>query len=180
MTEKSYSILAIAGGIVAALGSILPWATLSTAFGTLSVSGTQGDGILTLAAGAVAAILGIWRFGGSAPGWAAGLTLLAGLAIVGVGVFDYINLSSRLAELSSDVALATHGIGLYITVGGGGAVLIGATPGKKSAAPAADPRAVAAIPDPTATLAELADLRQRGLITEEEFQAKKADVLKRM
>lgn len=37
-----------------------------------------------------------------------------------------------------------------------------------------------AAPDPTAQLEKLAELRDRGVITEEEFQAKKADLLGRM
>ncbi len=49
-----------------------------------------------------------------------------------------------------------------------------------SAAPVAAPPAPVAAQDPAAALASLADLRDRGAITNEEFEAKKAELLARM
>lgn len=44
-----------AAGAVAAIlvviGSVMPWASLTTPFGTVSAAGTEGDGKLTLVAG---------------------------------------------------------------------------------------------------------------------------------
>ena len=34
-----------------------PWVTVATVFGSISVSGTDGDGVITLAGGAVIALL---------------------------------------------------------------------------------------------------------------------------
>jgi len=45
---------------------------------------------------------------------------------------------------------------------------------------AAAPASPAVIPDPATALASLADMRDRGLITAEEYEAKKTELLKRM
>ena len=54
-------------------------------------------------------------------------------------------------------------------------------PGDTTAAPAAAPPAPRVDPDEvTRTLASLADLRDRGAITPEEYESKKADLLSRL
>lgn len=92
------------------VGSLLPWATVTTIFGEISKAGTDGDGLLTmlLAAGAAALALA-----SKAP--RAILVLLA--LVAAIAVFDIVDVS-RLGE---DGASVSVGIGLW-TVGAGAAV----------------------------------------------------------
>jgi hypothetical protein len=55
-----------------------------------------------------------------------------------------------------------------------------ATPGATGAAPSAPPTPKADPDEVTRTLANLADLRDRGAITPEEYELKKADLLSRL
>jgi hypothetical protein len=67
--------------------------------------------------------------------------------------------------------------------GGAGSAGAPGTPGATAAAPAAAPAAPAPRADPdevTRTLGSLADLRDRGAITAEEYERKKADLLSRL
>ena len=52
--SRSVAMVA-AGGVI--LGSLLPWASISTGFGTISMSGTDGDGVITLLLGSMAVAL---------------------------------------------------------------------------------------------------------------------------
>lgn len=52
--------------------------------------------------------------------------------------------------------------------------------GSASVAPVSEPAPVAAAPDLTVQLQQLAALRDAGVLTEEEFAAKKADILARI
>jgi hypothetical protein len=53
-------------------------------------------------------------------------------------------------------------------------------PASAVAAPIASPRTAASSDDVTATLAKLADLRDKGAITPAEYEAKKAELLGRL
>jgi hypothetical protein len=86
----------IAGfGVLTLIGAVLPWATI----GVFSAAGTEGDGTITLVLGLVAAAGGVaqglvrhpsaWSF--AIPG----VCLLLGFAILAVGVYDVINISSN-------------------------------------------------------------------------------------
>jgi hypothetical protein len=67
------------------------------------------------------------------------------------------------------------------TVPVGDETVVGATPGGSSSAPAAvPPPAEMDADDVTRTLASLADLRDRGAISPEEYERKKAELLSRL
>jgi len=107
----------LAAGAVA-VGSFLPWATVTTIFGTLEVAGTTGDGKITLALGAgalVAFLVRKFSFG-------ALLCALAGL----VAGYDFFNISERVKDVDADVAQAEVGYGVYICVIGSVVGLISA------------------------------------------------------
>lgn len=98
----------IAGGGVIA-GSLLPWATLTTVFGQIDISGTQGDGKITLAIGiaiVVAFLTGLpW------------LRWLSAIAALLVSVADFLNVSGRIGEAETGYSAASTGYGLYLVVG---------------------------------------------------------------
>src|SRR4051794_41742691 len=71
--------LALLGGIIMVAGSLGPWATA----GFISVSGTQGDGKITLVAGAVALIFTVLMSASKGGALSATMAVLA--ALVGGG-----------------------------------------------------------------------------------------------
>lgn len=106
---------------VVVVGALLPWATVSTAFGTVSVNGTEGDGVLTLGGGVVAAALLL--FGRGRKG-AAVVAAIVGMLVTLVGVYDLANVSSAAAEAANQFARGSAGAGLWLTVVGGGAMTL--------------------------------------------------------
>jgi hypothetical protein len=115
----------IAGAALIAVGSLLPWASVSSAFGTVSFAGTEGDGRITLV---LAALIGLgaallWRRPG--PAWI--LRVIVGLLaayVVYIAWNDMSNLSEETAE-ESDLVLTSVGAGLYLVLIGGLAALGG-------------------------------------------------------
>ena len=101
----------VGAGVLLALGSLLPWASVTTPFGTISKNGTSGDGVLTLICAAAAVVLGIvilrgkkgtrWMIGVSA-------TFLVALVISLIDMFDLPG--------SGQSPLVSVGIGLWFCV----------------------------------------------------------------
>lgn len=95
------------------LGSLLPWATVDTGFGSISVRGTEGDGVLTLllalAGGAAAVAVVMAR----KPMAAIGGIVAGGLALL-IGAYDFID----LARVSGGGGLveASVGFGLWLVL----------------------------------------------------------------
>jgi len=91
-----------------ALGSLLPWAQVRTVFGTIGLSGIEGDGVFVLGAALVAAVLVFFRLNV----WAA----LVGLVGLGVSGLAIANVSSAVSDINSGaVANAGIGVGLVIS-----------------------------------------------------------------
>jgi hypothetical protein len=101
-------LMAVAGGVIV-IAAMMPWAT----FGPFTVSGTNGDGGITLVLGLIAAAGGIWRGLSQRPSGgqiAVGVTnLVLGSVVALIGLVD--------AGDVSDVA--TIGSGLVLTILGG-------------------------------------------------------------
>lgn len=128
-------------GLVAAgvtlVSAFLPWVTVTTIFGSLSVSGFQngdGDGVLT----AIAAIVGglcAWKGGKVLIA-----TLLSGAACAVIGIYDWSNVAG-IADDPEGMALAEAGIGLFGTVAGGIALVVSAAIGlqRRGEIPAGSP-----------------------------------------
>jgi hypothetical protein len=106
----------IASGGAVVLGSVMPWVSVATGFGSVSVAGTDGDGVITLVAGIAAAILSAVR------------KRLAALIIFGVTAlvagYDVINVRQTAADVSTDFARASVGWGLWLTLAGALAGLV--------------------------------------------------------
>jgi hypothetical protein len=101
-----------AGGLLA-LGSLLPWATATTAFGSISKDGTSGDGVITLILAAIAILCGVLSLHGqkNKSGWA-GLGAVAFVLAGAVSVYDM----SSLPIPSTNLVIVSVGIGLWLCV----------------------------------------------------------------
>lgn len=116
--------LTLAGAALIVVGSFLPWATLTTVFGSIGFAGTEGDGKITLAIGlltGIAAFLELTQ-GRDTRVPVIVLATAAGLA----GIFGVANISDRIAGVNSGFVHASTGIGLYAVIAGAGVALCGA------------------------------------------------------
>lgn len=161
MAQRSGGVLGgaallIAGAAVAA-GSLLDWFTLDSGpigfqGGAVAAGYTGMDtelGIVALVAGAVVALAGLWWISTRAPRWPSILSVLAGVAAAGVGIYELSRLqdafvSTAASNAANDVlpaekitdllsrlitagqASVSAGAGLYlVTAGGAVAVAVG-------------------------------------------------------
>lgn len=109
------------------LGSFLPWASITAPlFGTVTTSGSEGDGLITALAGGAIALLAFVAHNRKSASLLTGLLLL-GLALVGayVGLTDLANIQDAvdLSDLSNALdgtssINASVGSGLYLVAGG--------------------------------------------------------------
>lgn len=110
-------IAALIGAGTIMLGSMLPWATARSAFGQISMSGLEGDGIVTLVLGAALGLAAWLRH--HQRGWQ--ITAAVGSALVlFVGILDYVTIGSIVGD---QYATASVGPGVYLVILG--AALVG-------------------------------------------------------
>lgn len=139
----------LGGAILVIVGSLMPWATVRTVFGTVNVNGTQGDGVITLAMGAVLGLVGLAYRG--KPGklyslGAAGFAIIA-LIVAGSALF---RVSAGSADANSEYAMASTGTGLYVAVLGSVAAAGGAL-GKVPGEPVTSAESASAVGDTPVT-----------------------------
>jgi len=116
-------IMAAAG--LAVLGSVLPWASVTSAFGSIDVAGTNGDGKITLFLALAVGALGLWlAFTSSDRSLSTVLCLLvvAGAAVTAaIAAADMRNVQDKIDSVNStQLATASVGVGLWITLLGAG------------------------------------------------------------
>jgi hypothetical protein len=197
------SLLALGvAGLFSVFGAILPWA--EAPFG-VSKAGVEGDGAVTLVLGLIIGAIAIVRWiRPSSRLWkwtsVVGGGLLSGL-ILTVAVVDIADVESIADDAEG---LIKVGSGLYVTALAGGVGLAGAAVGVLGsttkaaiAAPSTIISELGAMPQaegtepvlsvssaPTMSAAEelvqLIELREKGLITEEEYQQKRQRVIERL
>jgi hypothetical protein len=122
--SRAGPVISLGGGALLIVGAVTPWASVATAFGTLSIAGTEGDGTITLIVGLVVTLLAVLELANSTDTRA--LCGIGGVGAGAIGVYDLANISSRMSGLESQFAHPSIGIGLYLTVAGGAAALVGA------------------------------------------------------
>lgn len=134
-------IVMIAGAVVIAIGSVLPWASVTVQAVERSIGGLDGDGVLTLVGAVLIALAAlVWLTGrGSARIVGIILAALAGA----IAVYDLVNINDTAKDLSvvsEGFAEASAGIGIWIVVAGAVIALIGGfLPGTKAAPSGAQP-----------------------------------------
>lgn len=119
-------IIVIVMGLVVIIGSLLPWATAQSAFGSINKNGIEGDGVITLATGIIALLCGIAILVSEKnSGWI-GLAVIASIASVAVAIIDLVDVSNKLSGVSNEYVRASAGIGLYVVLVGGVIGVVGA------------------------------------------------------
>jgi hypothetical protein len=139
MEAKTWVIIGFIGGIVAAVGVFLPWATASASAGgfTASVSASGWDatsGIsapyIALAGGILALLGGLAVLGGQkAIGY---LMPIGGILAIAGGVWGFSDVNSALGAVSGVAGVsASVGYGVYACIAGGVLSLLGSLGLKK-------------------------------------------------
>jgi hypothetical protein len=110
------------------VGALLPWATASAGFISVSKAGTDGDGVITLILGVVIALLALFAWKPQPHQLAVIVGVGAGLAAGGVAIYDIVNVSDAVntAQTQSALVHASVGSGLYVTAVGAGIAIFGA------------------------------------------------------
>jgi hypothetical protein len=111
--------LHLAGGALAVVGSFLPWVTVTTIFGTLSLGGMEGDGVIAAVAGGALCLIGIVGLSSGKPLLMGGLVL--SLALAGLGIFEAIQIGSGTSDISAEaagLARASIGLGVWVLIAG--------------------------------------------------------------
>lgn len=125
MTHRNAAILAIVGGAMMVIGSFMPWLSARTGLGSISVAGTDGDGVFTLLLGGAAALIALVHLDRPIAGFLRGGIVLAGAIGVVVAVVDYTAASERISGIDSAAVAASVGAGLYIVGLGAVATALG-------------------------------------------------------
>ena len=104
------AIVAIAGGVLLAVGSFLPWAEVSGSGESVTANGLDGsDGFITLAAGVVAVVIGIVMLRATRRAVAV-LAILAGLIGGGLAVYDAITAKDSVLDAAAEDLAPTFGV----------------------------------------------------------------------
>jgi hypothetical protein len=126
--NRTGPIVSLIGGGLVLLGSFLPWATVKTAVlsspASLSVSGTDGDGVITLVLGLVIVGIGLVCLTSRPRLWL--VSLIAGCAAALVAVIDIVDVGNRVGEIESDYLHASVGVGLWVVLVGAIIAVVGA------------------------------------------------------
>jgi hypothetical protein len=108
------ALFAIVGGVLAAAGSFLAWASVSAAGQGVTAKGTDGtDGYITLVAGIILILYGVARLTGNAMGTKkamAVIAIVAGLIAGGVAVYDAVTAKERVLDEAASQVASTAGV----------------------------------------------------------------------
>ena len=116
--------VAIGGAIGLIVGSFLEWASIDTPFGSFSVSGMDGDGVITVSVGIIALVL--FTLVKRRAGTIAGVVFAAiGAAIAAIDIADVKSNIDDIAAESEGLATASVGIGLWLCLAGALVAVVG-------------------------------------------------------
>ncbi|MGH9152618.1 MAG: hypothetical protein ACRD03_09520 [Acidimicrobiales bacterium] len=104
-TDRNVPVACILAGAGMVLGAFLPWVKITAPFvGSMTTSGIDGgDGWVAVVAGLVVAFAGWSVFSGSVTSTARSLVLIGAVVAGGLALFEYADISSRFAEVRSDM-----------------------------------------------------------------------------
>jgi Protein of unknown function (DUF2510) len=122
------ALILLVGAAALVVGALLPWATASAGFISVSKAGTDGDGVITLVLGAVIALFALFALKPQPHQLAVLVGAGAGLAAGGVAIYDIVNVSDAVTNAQSQSSLvhASVGSGLYVTAVGAAIAVVGA------------------------------------------------------
>ena len=119
--SRASSFVLLGVGAMVAFAAMLPWVSVTAPFvGQISVAGTEGDGVITLVLGVLAALCGGIGLMGERTrrlpcGVVGGALLFVTTAVAG---YDIVNISSKIGDVQSeseDMVHASVGMGLWLT-----------------------------------------------------------------
>ena len=119
----------IAGGAALVLGAFLPWLEATTILGTITRSGVSygTDALVTAGIGAGLAALGIAiATGVQIPRWLRWLAIALAAVASCILAYDYTQVRDRADSVASDVAQASVGAGLWLSLAGAAIGIVGA------------------------------------------------------
>ena len=133
---RSKWLLAL-GAAVVAFGALLPWATVNAGFVSVSKAGTDGDGVFTLLLALVVGglVFAKWKTGLSRA--LVIVSLVLGVMVLAIATIDAIDVASTVEEDELVEVRASVGIGLWLTLLGGVAMIAGAIWELRSSTPRA-------------------------------------------
>ncbi len=105
--------LVVAGAAGLLLGAALPWAKITSIFGTMTKAGYEGDGVITGGIGIILLIMVFLRPVRPGKRFIGG-AILAGLAAA-ASIYDFVDVAQSISESEFGVA-ASVGSGLYLSV----------------------------------------------------------------
>ncbi|HEY9564158.1 MAG TPA: hypothetical protein VIR30_10350 [Nocardioides sp.] len=112
--------LMLAGAGAITIGSLLPWASATSIFGTVSKAGTDGDGIITLGLGV---LFGIWAFMNLAPR----ARIAAGCVVALIALYEIVDVLGT----GHDDLVVSVGIGLWIVAAGAVLAIVGSVQARR-------------------------------------------------
>lgn len=122
---RSTWLLAV-GTAVVAVGALLPWATVNAGLVSVTVAGTDGDGVITLMLALVVGglVLAKWKAGLSRA--VVIVSLVLGAIVLAIAIYDAIDIASSVVDSEFVDLRASVGIGLWLTLLGSIAMVAGA------------------------------------------------------
>lgn len=124
--SRTGPVISLVGAALVVLGALMPWATLSTAFGSVSIPGTEGDGEIVLILGVVIAVLATLELTRQPRlGLRIGVGVCAGIALL-IGLIDFSSITDHIRTENLEAGVASVGAGLYAVLLGAGVAIAGA------------------------------------------------------
>ena len=114
-------MIVLGGALVVVIGSFLAWATVSAGGISVSASGMDGDGVITLVVGLAAAAMALFL---KDRGRNIGVAIAGGIIVL-VAIIDIADVNRALGEFPGGGVEASVGIGLWLVLLGGITVLVG-------------------------------------------------------
>ncbi len=110
----------LVGSILLIIGALLPWAKMTTTFGTMSLAGYEGDGMISGGIGVLLLIGGLLSKGKLNKPYS-----IAGAIFGGISGLVVIPKIFSIGSITSEIAYASVGAGIYVSVLGVILVIVG-------------------------------------------------------
>ena len=117
---------AAVGGILAVIGSLMPWAQVHSLLGTISISGAEGDGLITAALGLFIAGFSLLNLTGQRRLSSRATVLVPAVLLFPLAAWNYTKVNTAVAEASDGLTTATVGSGMYVLLVGSACALAAA------------------------------------------------------
>jgi len=142
MTVESYRKQLLIGAIVILVGSIMPWGRVTTVFGTMTINGTEGDGVITIVLGGILLLVALAHKGTPGKLYSVAGVVLALIALYVSGA-TMLRMGGAAAGIDSEYASAGVGSGVFVTIVGSILAAIGSSKKIADAAPEQDAEVIA-------------------------------------